>query len=99
MSLGTTVTAKHGTEYLWKPLSKSEIIKQMEVDGMVKGKVAIDVSDMIEYGLESIDDIISEALTGTICLQEISFKPIDVDEYSVVFEVTGWMDDQDLEYL
>ena len=89
--------AKHGTEYITSPLTKAEIESMQNGPlGMTKTNVAIHLDDILE-GLEVLNDIASEAVTGTICLQEIGYNMIDVTDYNeVVFEVTGWVDEYDL---
>ena len=90
-------TAKHGTEYIASPLTRDEIENMQNGSlGMTKANVAIDLDDILE-GLEVLNDVASEAVTGTICLQEIGYRMVDVTDYNeVVFEITGWVDEDDL---
>lgn len=96
----TTATAKHGTVYLCQPLPKDEIVRQLEGEGIIKGNVAVNLDDIIELDIEGFNDIVAEELIGSHVLQEISFKPVDVDDYyAIIFEVSGWVDIDDLDYL
>ena len=96
-------TTKHnGIDVLWAPLSRAEMEEMMGPDrtGRICANVAVGIDDIIEGDIESFDDIVSEKVTGTICLQDIGFKPIGVteDNYAVIFEVTGFVEDTDLDY-
>ena len=95
-----TVVAKHGTPYIWQPLTKREIINLIETDGMVKANIGITLDDLLDGDLEVLNDIASEKLTGTVVLQEIDYKVVDVDDSNIiVIEVSGWVDEDDYDYL
>ena len=95
-----TVIAKHGTPYIWQPLTTREIINLIETDGMVKANIGITLDDLLDGDLEVLNDIASEKLTGTVVLQEIDYKVVDVDDSNIiVIEVSGWVDEGDYDYL
>lgn len=95
-----TTTTPRGTEYIWKPLTKSEVIAMLDKDGMVKANIAFSFDDLIEGDLEAVNDLACEKLIGSYALQEIGYTLVDVDEGNlVIVEVTGWVDEEDYDYL
>ena len=93
--------AAHGVDDMDLPLSGDTIrtMQDENEDGKIHAYVIINVDDIIEGDIDVFDEIVSEKITGTICLQDIGFKAVDVTEdgYEIVFEVKGFIDDDDLE--
>lgn len=93
-------TTEHGTSYLAAPLMRNEI-EAMQSDGnCITARVLVNVDDMLEGGYDAFYEIVSEKITGTHRLQDPQFKPVDVvQDYGIVFEITGYVEDEDLDYL
>lgn len=74
------------------PLTKAEITKRLEEDTTyITGVVPVDLSDIIDNDLEGLLDIVSEKLIGSICLMDINYKCIGVenDGLTLLMEVSG----------
>ena len=83
-------------KYLTKPLTKQEMTEKMDENGYICENVLVDISDMIDNDIEGFIDTISEKLTGSPCLMDVSYKVVGIvgkedDKHAglLVMEVSG----------
>lgn len=75
---------------LEKPLTKKELESEMNENRYIKVIVPVEVEALINNDLEGVLDLLSELVTGTPCLMDISYKAVGViNEYVLAFEVRG----------
>lgn len=82
----------HGPQrfpYLLQPLSMDELIEQQDVYGNVTDFVAVNLKDIIDGDFESFLNLLSEKMTGTCLLSDISYQTMGCEEGMVIFEVKG----------
>lgn len=98
-----TITAKNGTQYLWAPLSRDEIVEMIETDGMVKANIGVSLDDLLDTVFDELYEIASEKITGNAYVlekDETDYKVVDVDENNViVIEVSSWISEENYDYL
>ena len=87
-------------EYLTKPMTVEEMKKNMNNDCFIKGNVAINLSDAIDNDLEGFLDILSENLTGSPLLMDISYKVVGCEDgdmliIEVIGDVSNILDSED----
>lgn len=58
-------------------------------NGFIKGEVTVGVEDLVGVDLESVLEGLSEKLTGSSVLSDLSYKPVRVEGESIVMEVSG----------
>ncbi len=58
-------------------------------NGFIKGEVSVGVEDLVGVDLDSVLEGLSEKLTGSTVLSDLSYKPVRVEDESIVMEVSG----------
>lgn len=71
------------------PLTPAQLREGENTDGYVTGAVSVSPSDLIDNDLEGVLDILSERLTGTDLLEDISYRVIGAADDMIHVEVTG----------
>ncbi len=89
-----TISINKTYNLLTEPLTRGQIMAQLDVDGDVKAIVAIDVSDMVRYDLEWLLDSFEELMLGSGILGNISYHVVGLSEdgYTLHFEVVAQVD-------
>lgn len=72
-----------------EPLTVKEMKRRSDANGYLVGVVAIDLSDAIDNDLEGWLDILSEKLTGSPLLMDISYGVVGHDGDELHVKVTG----------
>lgn len=71
-------------------LSEQTMRKMMKEDNRISGIAYIDINDMINGNIEDFNDLLSEQLTGTDLLTDISYEIIGIaDNQTALIYVTG----------
>lgn len=79
-----------------KPFNYEEIQKKLDKEGYIGCIVRIRFSDIVHGSKEDIDELISEAITGSLCgLTNICYKPVKIEDNDLLLMVEG-MPDMDL---
>ncbi len=60
-----------------------------ENEGYITGTVPVDLSEIIEGDLESFLDLLSEKVTGTELLTDITYEIVGFEEAILFIKVTG----------
>ena len=76
-------------EYLLNPLSDEEIIKQVEENKTVRGVVLVDLSEIVDGGIENFFDVLTQKLIGGGSLYDIGYVVVGGFDGSVLIEVSG----------
>lgn len=78
-------------DVLSEPLSMKEmVLATSEDNSFVQGNVAVDLDDVIGCQLEEFLDLLSEQLTGNVCLLEVRYKVVDtLEDERIVLHVSG----------
>jgi len=72
-----------------RPPTSEELLRQVDAEGWIEGVVAVDLSDVIANDLEGFLDILSEQLTDTPLLQDISWEVVGQYGDELHLYVTG----------
>ena len=75
-----------------KPMSAQEMQKQIELEhtkGFIHGVVGVTLDDLINNDIEWLDDLISQALTGTLLLMDISWVVVGYEKDRIFLRVSG----------
>lgn len=76
------------------------MVKDFDIaeDGTVTGTATIPLDQIVDGDLEWLLDEISEQVTGTVLLQDFSYKmeSIDPEQDTITFSVTGIVNKEDL---
>lgn len=76
--------------YLTKPMTIEEMKRNMNEDCFIKGNIAINLSDAIDNDFEGFLDVLSESLTGSPLLMDISYKVVGFEDGDIlIIEVIG----------
>lgn len=79
-------------------LSKEEMLEQSKAnDGIVKGKVVVDLYEVIDNDIESFLDLISERLTGDTLLMDVHFEILSGEKNSLILMVSGHTGEMNLD--
>lgn len=71
-------------------LTPKQMQEMMDTDGHITGIVAVDLSTIINDNIESLNDLVSEALTGTELLLDINYEIIGIqNRQTILLQVTG----------
>lgn len=78
---------------------KPQLTQNMS-DTRVSGRVKVSLDEIIDNDLEGLLDILSERLTGNLCLMDIKFKAVSMNNTEsgstdIIFEVSGETDDDE----
>ena len=80
-----------------KTKSRKELLASRDERGYITAYVQVDLSDLIEWDIEELDDFVSETLTGSWTLSDINFEIVGFHNgKSVILKVTAdasWCDD------
>lgn len=71
------------------PLSKGEIMRQMQTSKVVYGIIEMELSEFIDSDLESILDTMSERLTGSPLLMGTDYTVVDHEKNTLFVRVSG----------
>lgn len=75
---------------LTEPLTQEQMKAMMNENCYVTAIVPVYVSDLIDNDLEGVLDLLSELMTGSLCLMNIGYKVVGViDEYTLAIQVEG----------
>ena len=76
-----------------RPKTREEMLAIADGDGIacIRGIVRMSVDDLFD-GIEKFDDDVSELLTGTCLLQDISYSAVSAIDGDVLVEVCGHVD-------
>ncbi len=74
---------------LTKPLTREQIVGQLDDCGDVKATVAVELSEIIDNDIEGLMDILEERMLSTGILSNISYEAIGVsdDGYNIHINV------------
>lgn len=78
----------HPTE-ITPTMSIEDIKKNKTENNIITGNVSIPLTDIIHGDIETLLDTLSNALTGTTLLMDISYAPIEVSDDNIIFQVSG----------
>lgn len=70
-------------------MSIEDIKKNKTENNIITGNVSIPLTDIIHGDIETFLDALSNALTGTTLLMDISYAPIEVSDDNIIFQVSG----------
>lgn len=70
-------------------MSIEDIKKNKTENNIITGNVSIPLTDIIHGDIETFLDALSNALTGTTLLMDISYVPIEVSDDNIIFQVSG----------
>jgi hypothetical protein len=86
MTLESPYTPKDVRE---KPYTVEEMLNIKDEFSFIKGIVRMDITDIADDGFETFLDNLSEKLTGTDILMDISYRVVGHERNSVLIEVIG----------
>lgn len=75
-----------------KPLSLTEIKERLEDESTyIRGVVPIGLQDIVDNDFETFLDILSENLIGNVCLMDINYKCVGIEDegQTLLIEVSG----------
>lgn len=79
-----------GVSYPIAPLTKEAVCRYKDDNNYIRGIVKVELSDMINNNLEAFLDCLSEKLTGSPLLMEISYEPVSIcDDGEIYLLVSG----------
>ncbi len=76
-------------DLLTRPLTASQIRRQMDANGVVEGVVAVELDDLIDNDRDRVMEILSEALIDNGALEDIEYEAVGVDGDMVHLLVSG----------
>lgn len=78
-------------ESMWDftPLDKPLTAEDVDSDGWVRGVIRVELSELISNDLEGVLDILSERLTGSGLLSDITYDVVGNDGDTLFVRVSG----------
>ncbi len=86
-------------ERRYPELPCKNVLAARNEDGQVEGYVHMHMSDMIDSSYENFLDILSDALIGNACLQDITYSAVtlcDNEPNTIILKVSGYVDEADI---
>ena len=66
-------------DLLTRPLTATQVRRQMDADGLVEGVVAIELDDMIDNDRDRVMELLSELLVDSNGLEDIEYELVGND--------------------
>jgi len=77
-------------EVYTSPLTDEQMQGMADENNIIAGVIKLEISEMIDNDLEGFLDILSEKLTGSVCLMEIGYKVVGcTEDECVLMRVSG----------
>ncbi len=88
-------------DLLTRPLTATQIRRQMDADGLVEGVIAIELDDIIDNDRDRVMELLSEALVDSNGLEDIEYELVGSDgdmlHVSVRGDASSLVEDEDEE--
>jgi hypothetical protein len=76
-------------DLLTRPLTATQIRRQMDADGLVEGVVVIELDDIIDNDRDRVMELLSEALVNSNGLEDIEYELVGSDGDMLHISVRG----------
>jgi len=83
-------------DYLRRALTTEEVVER---EGQICEVVRVKLDEIIFNDFECLLDLLSELVLGNYMLQEIGYKAVGIEDEDILIEVTGYIDEDDMEEL
>lgn len=76
-------------DLLTRPLTASQVRRQMDAQGMVEGVVAVELDDLIDNDRDRVMEILAELLVDSTGLEDIEYEMVGIDGDLLHLRVSG----------